>query len=153
MGLRRSGANSQQGSGVRGEERQGGGGEEERLPRQRLTALLLFHSQMKRNPRCFCTVYSGKPKSALYIERANEQKLVQNKSEPRVHTFSWAPLHTQRRQANYRWTSHVHGHKDISEPVSSLQLFIKHWQSSAIIITGSEKTWLNRIWNEIPGKK
>lgn len=52
---------------------------------------------------------------------------------------------------NYRWTSYVHVHKDMSEPVCSLKAFIKHWQFSSIIITGSEKTWLNRIESEFSG--
>lgn len=62
-----------------------------------------------------------------------------------VCVFSRAPVKHSDVWANYRWTSHVHSYKDISEPVSSLQPFIKHWQFSTIIITGSEKTWLNRI--------
>lgn len=112
-----------------------------------------LHSQMNQNPRCFCAQFI---QGNQHLHYPYSLQMSRDSSQINlclgVCTYSWAPLKHSDVWANYRWTSHVHGHRDISEPVSSLQPFIKHWQFSAIIITGSEKTWLNRIWNEFPGK-
>lgn len=146
MEMRKSCANLQLWIGYRSSRREGWeqrqrGGEQKRLQRQLLRDLLSLLRPNEAEPGVFLsTVYSEKLTSALY---ANEKKLVQDKSTC-THSaeLHWNPhTHTH----NYRWTSHVHGHQDISEPVSSPQPFIKHWQFSAIIITGRENAWLNRI--------
>lgn len=105
-----------------------------------------FRGQMSRNPRCFCAQFIQGNQHLHYTHSAQmSRNLSKINLSLSVCTLSRAPLKHGDVWANYRWTSHVHGHKDISEPVSSPQPFIKHWQFSAIIITGREKTWLNRI--------
>lgn len=151
MGMRRSGANSQLWNGYRSSRKEGWekrqrGGEQERLPRQLLTALLFLSTAKWTRTRGVSVQFI---QGNQHLHYTYSMQMNRNLSKVNlclsVCTFSWTPLKYSDVWANYRWTSHVRGHKDISEPVSSLQPFIKHWQFSAIIITGSEKTWLNRI--------
>lgn len=106
-----------------------------------------FQSQMNQNQRCFCAQFIQGNQHLHYI-----YSMQMNKSMAKINlclsvcTVSWAPLKHSDVWANCRWTSHVHGHKDISEPVSSRQPFIKHWQFPAIIITGKEKIQVNIIY-------
>lgn len=121
------------------------GGEWERLPRQLLTALLSHPRANEAEPVSAHSLF----RETNICTKHTASKWAGNSSKINLclsgRTFSRAPVKHGGVWPNYRWTSRVHGHKDISEPVSRLQPFIKHWQLSAIIITGREKTWLNKI--------